>query len=48
MNIEQITQSLLQAEQTKEPIRPLTEVYDDLTPGDAYRIQLAQIEVKKQ
>ena len=48
MNIEQIAQSLLQAEQTKKPIRPLTEMYVGLTPDDSYRIQLAQIEAKKQ
>jgi 2-keto-4-pentenoate hydratase len=35
---------LLTAYQTRMPVEPLTEKYHDLTPDDAYRIQLLQID----
>lgn len=47
MDIQQAAQQLLQAEQTKQAIAPLTETYPAITVDDAYRIQLAQIEAKK-
>lgn len=47
MDIQQLAAQLLQAEQTKQPIAPLTETNAGITPADAYAIQLAQIEQKK-
>lgn len=38
---------LLEAEVSRVPIPPLTEQYPDLTPADAYQIQLALIERKR-
>jgi 2-keto-4-pentenoate hydratase len=45
--VEQLAQKLLEAERKKQPITPLTETNPDITPADAYAIQLAQIDVKK-
>ncbi len=36
-----------QAERTRRPIGPLTEREPDLTADDAYRIQLAWMEIRK-
>ena len=46
MNIEKIAEQLLAAEQTKQPIQPLTETYTAISPKEAYEIQLAQIQRK--
>ncbi|SDG74011.1 2-keto-4-pentenoate hydratase [Planococcus glaciei] len=48
MNIQQIAKQLLEAERTKAPIAPLTHTYKEITPQQAYQIQLAQIEEKVQ
>jgi 2-keto-4-pentenoate hydratase len=37
---------LLEAEATRQPVPPLTEQYANLTPHDAYQVQLALIERK--
>ena len=47
MDIQYLANQLLQAEVTKQPIAPLTETNPNITPADAYAIQLAQIEQKK-
>lgn len=47
MNIQAVAQEILVAEQTKQAIKPLTETYSDITSEDAYRIQLAQLDIKK-
>lgn len=39
-----VAKQLLAAYETREPIAPLTETYDDLTLEDAYAIQLLQID----
>lgn len=46
MDIKKIAEKLLDAEQTKQPIQPLTDVYREITPEDAYAIQLASIKQK--
>lgn len=46
MVIEKFTQRLLDAEQTKQPIEPITEIYPAITQAEAYAIQLAQIDKK--
>ncbi|NME97813.1 2-keto-4-pentenoate hydratase [Aneurinibacillus aneurinilyticus] len=43
---EEAVQRLMEAEKTKVPIRPLTEVYPGISVEDAYRIQLAAVERK--
>jgi 2-keto-4-pentenoate hydratase len=48
MNVKSIADQLLKAEETKQPILPLTEMYPTISIDDAYRIQLAQIETKKE
>jgi len=47
MDIQYLSNQLIQAEVTKQPIAPLTETNPNITPADAYAIQLAQIEQKK-
>ena len=47
MDIQRAAQQLIQAEQTKQPIAPLTKTMPIITADDAYRIQLAQIAVKQ-
>ncbi|KOF10190.1 2-keto-4-pentenoate hydratase [Planococcus glaciei] len=46
MELQKIAQQLRNAENTKQPIAPLTETAAGITPDDAYRIQLLQIEQK--
>ncbi|SDG76123.1 2-keto-4-pentenoate hydratase [Planococcus glaciei] len=46
MELQKIAQQLRDAENTKQPIAPLTETAAGITPDDAYRIQLLQIEQK--
>ena len=46
MEIQAIAQKLLNAELSKQPIAPLTEIEPSITADDAYRIQLYQIEQK--
>ena len=46
MEIQAIAQKLLNAELSKQPIAPLTEIEPNITADDAYRIQLHQIEQK--
>lgn len=48
MDIQSIAEKLLQAERTKQPISPLTNTFDSITPSDAYAIQLALIQKKVQ
>ncbi|QGP90902.1 2-hydroxyhexa-2,4-dienoate hydratase [Neomoorella glycerini] len=47
MDYQAIAAELLAAEASCRPIEPLTTTYPDLTVEDAYRIQLAGIEMKK-
>ncbi|MBE3572356.1 MAG: fumarylacetoacetate hydrolase family protein [Moorella humiferrea] len=47
MDYQAVAAELLAAEVSCKPIEPLTETYPDLTVEDAYRIQLAGIEMKK-
>ncbi|KYH32244.1 2-keto-4-pentenoate hydratase [Neomoorella mulderi] len=47
MDYRGIATELLAAEASCRPIEPLTATYPDLTVEDAYRIQLAGIEIKK-
>ncbi|PRR69058.1 2-keto-4-pentenoate hydratase [Neomoorella humiferrea] len=47
MDYQAVAAELLTAEVSCKPIEPLTETYPDLTVEDAYRIQLAGIEMKK-
>ncbi|MGI9862766.1 fumarylacetoacetate hydrolase family protein [Moorella naiadis] len=47
MDYQAIAAELLAAEASCRPIEPLTTTYPDLTVEDAYRIQLAGIELKK-
>ncbi|CEP66485.1 Fumarylacetoacetase, C-terminal [Moorella glycerini] len=47
MDYQGIATELLAAEASCRPIEPLTATYPDLTVEDAYRIQLAGIEIKK-
>ncbi|WKA58326.1 2-keto-4-pentenoate hydratase [Planococcus shenhongbingii] len=47
MELEKIAQKLRDAEIDKQPIAPLTETEAGITADDAYRIQLHQIELKK-
>lgn len=44
--IQEAASRLLQAEETKVPINPLTETYPDITVDEAYYIQLEQIRRK--
>jgi 2-keto-4-pentenoate hydratase len=46
MDYQAIATELLSAEVSRRPIEPLTGDYPDLTPEDAYRIQLAGIKTK--
>ncbi|GFN22553.1 2-keto-4-pentenoate hydratase [Thermanaeromonas sp. C210] len=46
MNFQAIAAKLLEAEATRKAIEPLTSTYPDLTVEDAYRIQLAGVEMK--
>jgi len=46
MEIQTIAEKLLNAELSKQPIAPLTEIEPSMTADDAYRIQLRQIEQK--
>ena len=46
MNTDIMAEALLEAECTKQPIAPLTETYETITPADAYAVQLAQIRQK--
>lgn len=45
--IELIAKQLFEAEETRVPIPPITDKYPDLTLEDAYKIQLASIEMRK-
>lgn len=47
MDYSTVAAELLAAEASCQPIEPLTETYPNLTVEDAYRIQLAGIEMKK-
>jgi 2-keto-4-pentenoate hydratase len=40
---EKIAETLLGAYASRQPVEPLTETYEGLTPADAYEIQLLQI-----
>lgn len=42
----QMAKALLLAEENCQSIAPLTDKYPDLSPDDAYQIQLLQIEEK--
>ena len=46
MSVATITESLLEAYETKVPVTPLTTTNPDITVDEAYHIQLAQIERK--
>lgn len=48
MDIQQVAKQLLNAEQTKKAIAPLTNTYKDISTKEAYQIQLAQINEKVQ
>lgn len=48
MNYQDIATRLLDAESTQNPIDPLTSDYENLTVRDAYKIQLAGVEIKRQ
>lgn len=43
---EEIANRLLEAEQTRQPVDPLTNTYPGITVEDAYRIQIAQVDAK--
>jgi len=45
--IRQTAERLFEAEQQRKTLRPLTESFPHIEPDDAYRIQLALIEMKK-
>lgn len=46
MSIQLMAEALLEAERTKKPIAPLTEINKNITAADAYAVQLAQIRQK--
>ena len=46
MNIQEVASNLLEAEKTKQAIKPLTFSYPDITVDEAYYIQLEQIRRK--
>ncbi len=46
MSIQIMAEALLEAEQSKKPIAPLTETNKSITAADAYAVQLAQIRQK--
>ena len=46
-SIRKAAQALYTAERDRRPIRPFTEQFEGITPDDAYRIQLALMELKK-
>ena len=46
MDIQSTAEQLLEAERTKQPIPPLTDIYENMTAADAYAVQLAQIRQK--
>ncbi|MGX9133288.1 2-keto-4-pentenoate hydratase [Rummeliibacillus sp. JY-2-4R] len=46
MSIQKMAEALLEAEQSKKPIAPLTETNESMTAADAYAVQLAQIRQK--
>ena len=46
MNIQQAASQLLEAEETKKVIKPLTDLYPDISVDDAYFVQLEQIRRK--
>lgn len=46
LDVEAVALRLLEAEASRKPIPPLTEQYPDLTPRQAYQVQLALIERK--
>ncbi len=45
--VEEMVQRLLEAEARRRPLPPLTETYPNLTPQDAYAVQLAWVEARK-
>jgi len=45
--VKELARMLYQAELERNPIAPLTEKYPDLTPEDAYRIQLEWVKLKE-
>ncbi len=45
-SIKQAAQALFSAEKDRRPIRPFTEQFEGIAPEDAYRIQLALMELK--
>ena len=45
--IQETARELYAAEKQRHTLRPLTERYPDITTGDAYRIQLSLIELKR-
>lgn len=46
--IEELAKALYQAERDRCPIGPLTEKYPDITPEEAYQVQLAWVKLKEQ
>lgn len=46
--IEELAKALYEAEKNCRPISPLTEKYPDLTPEEAYGVQLAWVKLKEQ
>ena len=46
VNIQQAASQLLEAEETKKVIKPLTDLYPDITVDEAYYVQLEQIRRK--
>ena len=45
--IEELAQALYRAEMDRRPIAPLTEKYADITPEEAYQVQLAWVKLKE-